>query len=129
MLVSTTNMHNGVYVHYTTQHNPPTYLSIRQVVCLGALSSSLVAVGSCNGDLTESILQIMMERDPTDLAKTSVRYLTLALALLYLGKQEAVEATMAALKVVPEPLCSFATTLLETCAYAGECVRDMCLCW
>lgn len=99
-----------------------------QVVCLGALSSALVAVGSCNGDLTESILQIMMERDPTDLAKTSVRYLTLALALLYLGKQEAVEATMAALKVVPEPLCSFATTLLETCAYAGECTVHIVWC-
>ncbi len=91
-----------------------------QVVCLGALSSALVAVGSCNGDLTESFLQIMMERDSTDLAKTSVRYLALALALLYLGKQEAVETTILALKVIPEPLCSFASTLMETCAYAGE---------
>ena len=93
-----------------------------QVVCLGALSCALIAVGSCHGDLTESILQILMERDASDLAKTSVRFLTLALALLYLGKQEAVEATVAALKAVPDPLCSFAVALLETCAYAGVCV-------
>ena len=61
-----------------------------------------------------------MERGSPDLPKTSVRYLARALALLYLGKQEAVETTILALKVIPEPLCSFASTLMETCAYAGE---------
>ncbi len=96
------------------------------MVCLGALSSALVAVGSCNGELTESYLQIMMERDPADLTKTSVRYLALALALLYLGKQDAVDATMLALKVIPEPLYSFAAALLETCAYAGEWAVGLC---
>ena len=82
----------------------------------------MIAVGSCHGDLTESFLQIMMERDASDLGKTHVRYLALALALLYLGKQEAAELTVEALKVIPEPLCSFATTLLDVCAYAGQCV-------
>ena len=91
-------------------------------MCLGALSCALIAVSSCHGDLTESILQIMMERDQSDLGKTSIRFLALALSLLYLGKQEAVEATLAALKVVPEPLCSFATAMLETCAYAGKLI-------
>ena len=91
-----------------------------QVVCLGALSCAMVAVGSCHGDLTESFLQIMMERDGTDLGKTHARYLALALALLYLGKQEAAELTIEALKVIREPLRSFATTLLDVCAYAGE---------
>ena len=82
----------------------------------------MIAIGSCHGDLTVSCLQIMMERDASDLVKTPIRYLALALGLLYLGKQDKVEATMEALKVVPEPLCSFATTLLEICAYAGVCV-------
>ena len=90
-----------------------------QVVCLGALSCAMIAVGSCHGDLTESYLQIMMERDAADLGKTHIRYLALALALLYLGKQEAADLTIEALKVIPEPLCSFATTLLDVCAYAG----------
>ena len=87
---------------------------------MAALSCSMIAVGTCNGDITENILQVMMERDPGDLSKTSARYLALALALLYLGKQEAVDTTVEALKVVPEPLCNFASTLLEICAYAGE---------
>jgi hypothetical protein len=80
----------------------------------------MIAVGSCHGDLTESFLQIMMERDSTDLGKTHARYLALALALLYLGKQEAAELTIEALKVIPEPLRAFTTTLLDVCAYAGQ---------
>ena len=80
----------------------------------------MVFVGTCHGDLTESILQIMMERDVGDLGKTSARYLALALAILYLGKQEAVDTTVEALKVVAEPLCTFASSLLEICAYAGQ---------
>ena len=93
--------------------------SALQVVCLGALSSAMIAVGDCCGDLTECFLQIMMERDASDLGKTHARYLALALALLYLGKQDAAELTIEALKVVPEPLRSFASTLLDVCAYAG----------
>ena len=90
-----------------------------QVVCLAALSSAMIAVGTCNGDITENILHIMMERDAGDLVKTPARYLALALGLLYLGKQEAVDTTVEALKVVSEPLCTFASTMLEICAYAG----------
>lgn len=35
------------------------------------------------------------------------------------GKQEAVEATLEALKVVPQPLGKWASILVEICAYAG----------
>ena len=88
-------------------------------MCVTALSCSFIAVGSCHGDLTSTFLQLMLERQAEDMSKTHVRFLALALALLYLGKQEAAEATMAALKAVPEPLSSFAVILLEVCAYAG----------
>jgi len=36
------------------------------------------------------------------------------------GRQESVEATMAALEVLAEPYRSMATCLVEVCAYAGE---------
>ncbi len=91
-----------------------------QVICLGALSCAMIFVGTCHGETSENILQLMMERDPGDLVKTPARYLALALALLYLGKQEAVDATVEALKVLPEPFCTFASTLLGVCAYAGK---------
>lgn len=37
----------------------------------------------------------------------------------YLGKGEAVEPMLESLKVINEPLRSFATVLVECCAYAG----------
>lgn len=36
------------------------------------------------------------------------------------GKGEAIETTLAALQVVPEPFRSFANTLVDICAYAGQ---------
>ena len=41
------------------------------------------------------------------------------LVLLCPGKGEAIETTLAALQVVPEPFRSFANTLVDICAYAG----------
>ena len=80
----------------------------------------MIFVGTCHGETSENILQLMMERDPEDLVKTPARYLALALALLYLGKQEAADTTIEALKVLPQPFRTFASTMLEICAYAGE---------
>ena len=61
----------------------------------------------------------MMERSEADLKDTYSRYLALGLALAYLGKQEAVDATLMALEVIAEPLKSMAQLLVEVCAYAG----------
>lgn len=82
----------------------------------------MIFVGTCHGETSENILQLMIERmkTPEDLVKTPARYLALALALLYLGKQDAVDTTVEALKVLPDPFGIFASTLLEICAYAGE---------
>lgn len=46
--------------------------------------------------------------------------LSLTRRIVFTGKQEAAEATLEALKVVPEPLGKWASILLEVCAYAGE---------
>lgn len=47
------------------------------------------------------------------------------------GKGEAIETTLAALQVVPEPFRSFANTLVDICAYAGQFFSmeavDLCL--
>lgn len=40
--------------------------------------------------------------------------------VFFTGKGEAIETTLAALQVVPEPFRSFANTLVDICAYAGE---------
>lgn len=93
--------------------------SSMEVVGMASLSCGLISVGSCNGDVTSTILQTMMERSEADLKETYSKYLALGLALCYLGKQDAVDATLVALEVISEPLKSMACTLVDVCAYAG----------
>uniref|UniRef100_A0A8C7ISW6 26S proteasome non-ATPase regulatory subunit 2 n=1 Tax=Oncorhynchus kisutch TaxID=8019 RepID=A0A8C7ISW6_ONCKI len=89
-------------------------------VCVTALACGMIAVGSCNGDVTSTIVQTIMEKSELELKDTYARWLPLGLGLNHLGKGEAIETTLAALQVVPEPFRSFANTLVDVCAYAGS---------
>ena len=66
------------------------------------------------------IMQAMHEKEPSDLNSTWYRFLALGLALVHLGKQEGASTTREALNVVTEPLRTFATILLDICAYTGK---------
>merc|ERR1712226_1499580 len=93
-----------------------------EVVGVAALACGLIAVGSCNGEVTSTILQTLMEKCDADIGsmkESYAKYLPLGIGLCYLGKQDAAEATMAALEVIPEPFRQTAVTLVEVCAYAG----------
>jgi len=90
-----------------------------EVIGNAALACGMIAVGTCNGEVTSTILQTMMERSETDLKETYSRYLALGLALAFMGKQDAAEATLMALEVVSEPLKSQAKMLVDVAAYAG----------
>merc|ERR1712173_225260 len=78
-----------------------------------------ISVGSCNGEVTSTILQTLMEKSEADMKDSYAKYLPLGIGLCYLGKQDAAEATIAALEVIPEPFRQVAVTLVEICAYAG----------
>lgn len=56
-----------------------------ELVSVAALSLGHIFVGTCNGDITSTILQILMERDEKHFKDTYCRFLGLGLALLYLG--------------------------------------------
>jgi len=58
-------------------------------------------------------------RGEEGLKTTYSRYLCLGLGLLYLGKQEAADVTIEALKTVPGVMGKYAVLTVETCAYAG----------
>jgi len=90
-----------------------------EVIGVTALAVGMIAVGSCNGDVTSTILQTLMEKSATDFKDCFAKYLPLGIGLCYLGKQDAAEATIAALEVIPVPFRQIATTLVEICAYAG----------
>ena len=52
---------------------------------LAALSLGMIFVGTCNGDITSTILQTLMERDETSLKDTYSRLMGAGLALLFVG--------------------------------------------
>lgn len=54
---------------------------------MAALACGMISVGSCNGEVTSTILQTMMERPEADLKETYSKFLALGLALTYLGTE------------------------------------------
>lgn len=86
---------------------------------IAALAVGLTCVGTAAGEAVEAILQSMMVRPETELTAPGGRLMALALGLLFLGRQEAVEATAEVARTLPERASAFLYTTLEICAYAG----------
>lgn len=89
------------------------------VIAFAALSLGLIYVGSCHEDIAQSIIFCLMERSEADLGEPLVRFLCLGLGLLYLGKQDAVVASMEVAKTLNEKISRYLQVTLESCAYAG----------
>ena len=53
---------------------------------MASIACGLVAIGTCNGEVTSTILQTMMERSETEVKETHARNLALGLGLTFLGK-------------------------------------------
>lgn len=60
--------------------------SLYQVVGITAMACGMIAVGSCNGDVTSTILQTIMEKNDTELKDSYAHWLPLGLGLNHLGK-------------------------------------------
>jgi len=59
-----------------------------EIISLAALSLGFIFVGSGNGEVASTILQVMMEREDKALDEKWGRFLSLGLALLYLGSYQ-----------------------------------------
>ncbi|KTW28433.1 hypothetical protein T552_01696 [Pneumocystis carinii B80] len=90
-----------------------------EVSSLAALSLGMIFVGSCNGDITSAILQTMMERENKCLEEKWGCFMSLGLALLYAGKQDASDATLEILKAINHPIVRQASVLVDIFSYAG----------
>lgn len=55
------------------------------MVGVTALACGMIAVGSCNGDVTSTIVQTIMEKNEQELKDTYARWLPLGLGLNHLG--------------------------------------------
>ncbi|PHU04257.1 26S proteasome non-ATPase regulatory subunit 2 [Capsicum chinense] len=89
------------------------------VIAFAAISLGLVYVGSCNEEIAQAIIFSLMERIESELGDPLSRLLPLGLGLLYLGKQESVEATAEVSKTFHEKIRKHCDMTLLSCAYAG----------
>lgn len=94
-----------------------------EVIGIAALALGNVFVGSADGEISSTLLQLLLERSSEDydeLFKNDwTRYIGLGLSFLYLGQQEEADAALETLKVLPDALSKALGTLLQACAYAG----------
>uniref|UniRef100_A0A061RYU3 26S proteasome non-ATPase regulatory subunit 2 homolog n=1 Tax=Tetraselmis sp. GSL018 TaxID=582737 RepID=A0A061RYU3_9CHLO len=90
-----------------------------EVVGFAALSLGLVFSGTQQEDCVQAILQTLMTRGEHELEEPYSKLLCLALGLLFLGKQEAVEATLEVAKTLNERISQFCQVTLTSLAYAG----------
>nr|CAD1827733.1 unnamed protein product [Ananas comosus var. bracteatus] len=90
-----------------------------ELLVFSALSLGLVYVGSCNEEIAQSIIFALMDRSDTELGEPLTRLLPVALGLLYLGKQESVEATAEVSKTFNEKIKKYCDVTLMSLAYAG----------
>ncbi|XP_051126136.1 26S proteasome non-ATPase regulatory subunit 2 homolog A-like isoform X7 [Andrographis paniculata] len=89
------------------------------VIAFTAISLGLVYVGSCNEEVAQAIIFALMDRSESELGDPLARFLTLGLGLLYLGKQDNVEATTEVSKTFNEKIRKHCDMILLSCAYAG----------
>ncbi|XP_071723522.1 26S proteasome non-ATPase regulatory subunit 2 homolog A isoform X2 [Rutidosis leptorrhynchoides] len=89
------------------------------VIAFTAISLGLIYVGSCNEEVAQNIIFALMERSESELGEPLARLLPLGLGLLYLGKQESVEATAEVSKTFNEKIRQHCDMTLLSCAYAG----------
>lgn len=90
-----------------------------EVSSLAALALGHVFVGTCHGDITSTILQTLLERDFTQLTNKFIRFMSLGLGLLYMGKTEQVEDVLETIDAIDHPISKTLKVLVNICAYAG----------
>merc|ERR1712226_766233 len=89
---------------------------------MAAVSLGLIFVSSCNDEVAQAILQTLIERQAVEgaLSGTWPHFSALGLGLLYLGQQDAVEATLAALDAITHPVGKYAKLTVEGLAFANS---------
>lgn len=95
-----------------------TSLSI-ETSAITSLVLAQIFVGTCNGDITAVIMDNFLERSGADLKTEWVRFLTLALGILYMGQGEQVDDVLETISAIEHPITSAIEVLVSACAYAG----------
>ncbi|KAF1928145.1 26S proteasome regulatory complex, non-ATPase subcomplex, Rpn1 subunit [Didymella exigua CBS 183.55] len=91
-----------------------------QLSAMAALSLGLIFVGSANGEVTDALMNTLLDEDRSSQLKDRwTRFMSLGLALLFFGQQEEVDVILETLKALDHPMAKSASVLTEVCAWAG----------
>lgn len=91
-----------------------------QMSAMAALSLGMVFVGSSNSDVSEAIIQTLLDDERKSQLKDKwTRFMALGLGLLYFGRQEEVDVILETLKAIDHPMSKPTSVLAEICAWAG----------
>ncbi|RCK64106.1 26S proteasome regulatory subunit RPN1 [Candida viswanathii] len=90
-----------------------------EISCLAALALGHVFVGTCHGDVTSTILQTLLERDFTQLTNKFIKFMSLGLGLLYMGRTEQAEDVLETIDAIEHPISKTLKVLVNICAFAG----------
>merc|ERR1719199_45652 len=89
---------------------------------MAAVSLGLIFVSSCSDEVAQAILQTLIERQAVEgaLSGTWPHFFAVGLGLLYLGQQDAAEATLAALDAITHPVGKYAKLTVVGLAFANS---------
>ncbi|KAI6785183.1 26S proteasome regulatory subunit rpn-1 [Emericellopsis cladophorae] len=91
-----------------------------QTSAMAALSCGLIYVGTSNPEISQAIVDTLMDDDRKDqLTDKWTRFLGLGLGLLFFGRQEEVDVILDVLRVIEHPMAKSTAVLADICAWAG----------
>ena len=90
-----------------------------EVSVLSALALGHAFVGTCNGEITSTILQTLLERDFAQLENKWIKFMALGLGLLFMGKAEQVDDVLETIRAIEHPISKSLEVLTRISAYAG----------
>ncbi|GMM34215.1 proteasome regulatory particle base subunit [Saccharomycopsis crataegensis] len=90
-----------------------------EIVSIAALSLGHIFVGTSNGEIASTILQVFLERDLSDFSSKWVKLLSLGLGLLYIGCYDSIEEAVETISAIEHPIAQSLQVLVTVCAFAG----------
>lgn len=90
-----------------------------EVASMACLSLAHAFVGTCNGDITTTIMDNLLERSADDLKSHYTNFFALSLGILYMGQGEQVEDVLDTISAIEHPITSAIEVLVNACAYIG----------
>lgn len=90
-----------------------------EIQSLSALALGHTFVGTCNGDITDTILQSLLDKEATQLTSKWIRFMCLGLGLLYMGKYDQVGDVLETIDAIEHPISKSLKVLIKICSYAG----------